>query len=412
VKSNQTEKKHIVVAGAGAAGLTAAWFAASTGHNVTLLERNSRAGNKIVMSGGSRCNLLPMVLSDDDYFTTGSTKTLSNVFKTWRLEDCKAWFEHTIHLELLAEEESNKWFPASQSGKEVRDALVKAVQKAAVQIIYDSPLHHLEKSGERFRLFVGGQTLEADAVIISTGGYSVPGSGTDGSGHRLLESLGVPAGPVHPALVPLLGPHPANAALQGISLEVASSVWEGQKLLASSKRSGFVFTHRGFSGPAILDLSHWIVTGTRKERRLCINWDGSTAEEWEKRLQPAKTHPANRVAEYLPARLADALVTEAGLNGVNLAECPRDKRKLLIKLLTAYELTITGNEGFGKAEVTGGGVPLQEINPKTMALRNHPCIFLCGEILDVFGRIGGFNFYWAWVSGRLAGLSAAQAMRT
>jgi predicted Rossmann fold flavoprotein len=399
--------KTVVVAGGGAAGLTAAWFAAEAGAKVILLERNDRAGNKIVMSGGSRCNLLPVFFSPDDYFTSGTLRSVANVFKTWPLDQCRDWFEREIGLELQKEEISNKWFPASQSGREVRDALVREVKRKGVEIRYDCSITGFQRIENSLEIVANQKVIIADALIMATGGFSVPTAGTDGSGHKILEANNIPAGPVYPALVPLTGTHPGGAALQGITLQVESRIEENGKTLAVANRAGFVFTHKGFSGPAVLDLAHWLIHPPENARKLVVNWASMTPDAWETALKPAKMLVSNRVAAFLPERLADALCAEAGLTGINLSECSREKRKKLVALLTAYVIPVRGHEGFKKAEVTGGGVPLSVIDLKKMALREIPGVYVCGEIVDVFGRIGGFNFYWAWVSGRLAGLSSA-----
>ena len=414
--SSTSSQKYIVIAGAGAAGLTAAIFAAGAGAKVTLLERTNKAGKKILMSGGTRCNVLPVVASLDDYHTSSSKNLLKRIFKTWSVDDCMKWFTDDIGLKLACETESNKWFPESNSAKEVRDLMLQKAESMGVEVVYEAAIDKLlPKDGGRWLVNTekAGE-FEADAVIIATGGLSVPTIGTDGMGHVVLRQMGHKSGPVYPALTPLTADYQPHRDLSGLSLNVKVDVYNGGRKTTEANRSGFLFTHKGYSGPAVLDVSHFrhpeyvnITAEKNNTTSYLINWDGAEREEWDKRLV-GKGHVAGVLANFLPRRLAELITMEAGLEGRKVAEIKKNERKKLLKLLTAYPLPVTGDEGYRKAEVTGGGVPLDEINTATMESRKFPGLYLCGEIMDVFGRIGGFNFYWAWVSGRLAGMKAGE----
>jgi predicted Rossmann fold flavoprotein len=401
----------VIVIGAGAAGLTAAIFAAEKGAEVILLERTRMPGKKILISGGTRCNVLPVTMSYDDYFTSSSRNLLKNIFKSWSLEACYQWFSKEIGLKMLTEKESNKWFPASNSAKEVRDLLVQKAEKLGVRLIYHTPVDFIAPLKEQDDPWIcrntNGETYKADKIIIATGGLSLPEVGTDGMGHGVIKRAGHTVNKTYPALTPLKGPHPGHVPIPGISLEIELTV-KIDKKKKKAERSGFLFTHRGYSGPAILDLSHYAILAMeeKKERpELFINWNGFTEEEWNSILQSGKGLVINKLKEYLPNRLAEGIVLEAGLSDRSLSELRKEERVRLTGLLTRYQLPYNGHEGYRKAEVTGGGVPLEEIDTATMESKLLPGLYLCGEILDVFGRIGGFNFYWAWVTGRLAGIS-------
>ncbi|MCC5934942.1 MAG: aminoacetone oxidase family FAD-binding enzyme [Balneolales bacterium] len=412
-------QRKLLVLGAGAAGLTAAIFAAEQGAQVLLLERTKQAGKKILMSGGTRCNVLPVKATLQDYHTASSPNILKKIFKTWSVAGCKRWFTDELGLQLACEEESNKWFPVSNSAKEVRDLLLQRALDVGVEIRYECAAEALEPlhPGWQVRL-VSGEVVTGDAVIVATGGLSVPTIGTDGMGHRFLKPHGHLTGPVYPALTPLLSTNAAHKGLSGLSLNVRMRVMLGDKRLFEASRTGFLFTHRGYSGPAVLDVSHFYreefagKTGIeRAGLRYEVSWDGEGEEVWKERLGGKGGATVSGILrQHLPNRLADVLAAEAGsgLGERKAAELSREERKRLLKLLTACELPVSGDEGYRKAEVTGGGVPLEEINPATMESRLHPGLYLCGEITDVFGRIGGFNFYWAWVSGRLAGMKAGE----
>jgi predicted Rossmann fold flavoprotein len=399
----------VIVVGAGAAGLTAAIFAAKSGKKVVLLERTDKAGKKILMSGGTRCNVLPVVMSLDDYVTDSSPNRLKRIFKSWSVEACKDWFEQELGLPLACEEETNKWFPVSNDAKDVRDVLLNRALALGVNVEYDTAVEWLTWDVGRWTLKTdSSKTFHAPKVILSTGGYSVPTIGTDGMGHRALAELGIPLNPTYPALTPLTGTHPGGGSLAGITVQVGIHIREANgKKIASNHRSGFLFTHTGFSGPAILDVSHHIIRAMESGRELPVyevNFVGQTAEEIEPFFLKGNQLVHSVVNRFVPARLADALIEETYLVGISVADMRRSERKALLKLMTAYPLNITGHEGYRKAEVTGGGVPLEAIDTATMQVNGHPGLYVCGEILDVFGRIGGFNFYWAWVTGRLAGL--------
>ena len=182
--------------------------------------------------------------------------------------------------------------------------------------------------------------------------------------------------------------------------------------LTSTATGGFLFTHHGYSGPSVLDVSH-VAVRSREEMaapaRIAVRWTALDDAAWEAALRPVGARTVlNAVSAHLPARLAEALVAAASVDlRRKLAQLTRDERGRLIDTLVRGELPWTGDEGYKKAEVTGGGVALSDIDPRTMESRRHPGLFLCGEMLDAFGPIGGYNFLWAWATGRAAGVGAA-----
>lgn len=405
--------KKVLVCGAGAAGLTAAIFSAEKGADVTILERTDKAGKKILMSGGTRCNVLPVVMKYDDYHTSSSSNRMKNIFKSWSLDECLEWFQEEVGLEMDCEVETNKWFPKSNSAKEVRNLLVKKALSVGVKFCYNCALEKFEKSDTFWRVYTSDdRTFDGAAVIIATGGLSIPTIGTDGMGHRALQSMGIDHTLLFAALTPLTTNDSDLTSLSGISLHVKIDVFIDNKKHTTADRNGFLFTHRGFSGPAVLDISHLAVTQIDQNKPLPefrVNWNGISREEWDGILQGEKGLVRNIVAKELPTRLADLLCKRATITDEYSHDLKKDKRKKLLTLLTEFRLPVTGHEGYKKAEVTGGGIPLESIDTSTLELTALPGIYLCGEILDLFGRIGGFNFYWAWVTGRLAGLKASRS---
>jgi predicted Rossmann fold flavoprotein len=395
-----------IIIGAGAAGLTAAYFAAKAGQSVTILEKTDKAGKKILMSGGTRCNVLPVIMKPEDYVSNSSPNLLKKVFKSWNLEACKTWLDSEIGIPLATEEATNKWFPESNSAKEVRDKLLESCLRLGVKVEYNQIVKDIHSEDNQWIISTMHGLFKADKVILSSGGKSIPSTGTEGDGYRMLRNLGHSLVEPYAALTPLKGLHPNDEPLQGISLNVELTVSAlGQK--TQSNRSGFLFTHEGFSGPAVLDVSHFAVLhqlGRVEKPDYRVNWASKSKDDWERHLQAGSGTLFQRLKEWLPQRLAEALLKETGLIERNCFDLRREERLRLLEKLINYRLELSGNMGYRKAEVTGGGVPLEELNTATMESKLHPNLFICGELVDAFGRIGGFNFYWAWVSGRLAGM--------
>jgi predicted Rossmann fold flavoprotein len=253
-----------------------------------------------------------------------------------------------------------------------------------------------------------GEAVSAAAVILATGGLSLPGTGSDGAGFEILRRLGHTVHPTYPALTPLTLDPPRYAPLAGISRAVTLSAPMAKR--ASTAHGGFLFTHRGYSGPAVLDLSHLAVRSRLAGGPLqpfLVQWTEMDAAAWDRLLREGTGTVISLLRRHLPDRLAEALLADAGVDGARgLAQLRREERRRLVEALAHYSLPWTGDEGYRKAEVTGGGVALSEIDPRTLESRLHPRLFLCGEILDAFGPIGGYNFLWAWATGRAAGLGS------
>jgi len=402
-----------VVVGAGAAGTMAAIFAAEGARAVRLLESTHNGGRKIVISGGGRCNVLPSRAQPSQFVTASSSNTLKKILLSWPLADQRRFFEETLGIPLALEEETGKLFPVSNRSRDVRDALYDLARRRGVEIAFDTRVTGLKPPvGDRsWRVGVDGEEIPAAAVVLATGGLSVPASGSDGTGLRIAARLGHTIQPTYPALTPLVADPPPHADLAGISLavELIAPLARGR----FRTRGGFLFTHRGYSGPAVLDISHLAVLSEMDGGRLqeiLVRWTDAGEPEWDRRLQAAGAGEVGPlVRRHLPDRLADRLVHEAGIDSARpLAGLRREERRALVEVLARYPLPWTGDEGYKKAEVTGGGVALSEIDPRTLESRLRPGLFLCGEMLDAFGPIGGYNFLWGWATGRAAGLGAAE----
>ncbi len=399
----------IVIIGAGAAGLMAAIHAAGPGRRVMLLERTADGGRKILISGGGRCNVLPSELDPARYVTASSPNTMRNLLRSWPLAQQREFFEDTLRLPLVLEPETGKLFPVANRSRVVRDALVNAAVRAGVEWIPNTTVTGLKPHGRKWKVQRDGAPIDADAVILATGGLSVPQTGSDGFGLRILFELGHTIHPTYPALTPLTITPPVFSDLAGVSLTVtirAASTTETREATG-----GFLFTHRGYSGPSALDVSHVAVRGALvgEQAQLTVSWTPHDADAWTALLASSAQQASTAVRRELPTRLADRLLTEAGVaHDTTLASLTRTDRIALIDALTRFPLPWSGDEGYRKAEVTGGGLALSEVSAKSLESRMHPGLFLCGELLDAFGPIGGYNFAWAWSTGRLAGRGAAQ----
>ncbi len=404
------ERAPVVVVGAGAAGLMAALFAARAGADVVLMEGTKDGGRKILISGGGRCNILPSEAAPRRYVTDSSPNSLRKMLRSWPLDEQKRFFERELDLRLVREEETGKLFPETNRARDVRDGLVARVRESGARIWFGARVADVGPTGGGWTVSVeGAPDLQASCVVLATGGLSVPATGSDGVGIEIARRLGHGIHPTYPALTPLTAQPTPHAELAGVSLTVTIRA-PGTKP-AFSTRDGFLFTHRGWSGPAVLDASHLAIRGRSDGSRqpLEVQWADRDGEAWDRSLRGEGSRTVRAcVSEILPNRLGQRLCEEAGIDlDARLATLRRDQRLRLVDLLTRYELPWTGDEGYKKAEVTGGGVALSEVDPATMESRRTPGLFLCGELLDAFGPIGGHNFLWAWATGRAAGVGAA-----
>ena len=263
---------------------------------------------------------------------------------------------------LAEERELNKLFPASNRARDVRDGLLTAAKSAGVRVLHGQRVVGIEPTDGGWRVDIGDSaSMTGDRVILATGGLSVPATGSDGTGLRMLSHLGYALHERYAALTPITAPPSSYTALAGLSLTVT------------------------------------------------VQWTPLQDADWEARLRPEGGRTVTgAVRAELPDRLATVLIAAAAVDPSRLlSDLRRAERLRLVETLVRGDLPWNGDEGYKKAEVTGGGVALSEVHPRTMESRRHPGLFLCGEVLDAFGPIGGYNFLWAWSTGRAAGLGAA-----
>ena len=415
------QKADIVVVGAGAAGLMAAIAAARTapGRRVVALDGAARLGAKILIAGGGRCNVTHHAVTERDF--NGSTPpAIRRILRGFTVDDTIAFFA-AAGVD-LKREPTGKLFPVSDQARDVLRALLDAASGAGVEVRQPcrvTGLERLESSGgateapTHFRLETSDGPWLAGAIVLATGGQSVPKTGSDGSGYGLVTRLGVPLTPRRfPALVPLTLPagH-VLTGLAGLATDVALTVVSGTGRHLHEVTGALLCTHQGLSGPAVLDVSrHWQEALHHDAGAgLLVRWmPGVAPDALDGRLQQHGRRPVVRaLAPPLPDRLAEAICRLADVaSDQPAATLPRDARKRLVAAASGYRLPVTGTRGFAVAEVTAGGVPLAALTA-TLEARACAGLFICGELCDVDGRIGGFNFQWAWASGWAAGRAAA-----
>ena len=407
-------RTEIVIVGAGAAGLAAAIFAGRTHPHarILLLDSARKPGAKILVSGGGRCNVTNVAVAETDFWG-GRRPVIRRILRALPVADTVRFFQELgVHLH---EEAGGKLFPDSNRARDVVDALLRGVRDTGVDLRSGVRLRAIARDEASFTLETSDGPLHAGAVVLATGGCSLPKTGSDGSGYAIARSLGHTLVPPTPALAPLLlapdTPQSIHTRLSGVSVEAEIAVWVDGGL-ALRLEGSLLWTHFGISGPLALNVSrHWARARLEgRDVRLSLNLHPSLDFERVDALwvRAASERPSATLRSTLAARLPDAVAT-AMLDALSLpvdrtlSALTRDDRRRLVHAITAWPLPVTDTRGYNFAEVTAGGVSIAEIDPATMESRVCPGLYLIGEILDVDGRIGGFNFQWAWCTAAIAG---------
>ena len=397
----------VAVVGGGPAGLTAACHAARGGARTVLLDRKAKPGQKIALSGGGRCNVLPTAVDPDAYVTDSSKNAVRKIVRSWPLEEVRTFLERDVGLRLCEEAGTGKLFPVF-GGREVQRRLSACARRTGVELRTQALVTGIDVGAPHRLLLEGGSAVEVGRVVLATGGLSYPRTGSDGLGIEIARSLGHAIVEPYPALVALQGGPPAHHDLSGVSVDAVVTVGSGKSRVRSP--GGFLFTHRGYSGPAVMNIGHLAARARHDVRplRISVSWTDRTPQEWEERLSEGSRSVRGVVREVLPARLAACLLNELAVGNAMCRALSPAQRRCLIAALTDYPLAWSGTGGFDEAEVTGGGVHLSQVDPETLCSRIVPRLHFCGEMLDAFGPIGGTNFLWAFVTGKLAGKAAAE----
>ena len=397
----------IVIVGAGAAGLATAIFTRQLNPTtpVLLLDGAARPGAKILVSGGGRCNVTNSVVTEQDYWG-GKRTVIRRVLRGLSVSETVAFFDRIGVT--LKEEPGGKLFPISDRSRDVLDALMRAISEAGVTLSAGTRVNSIT-SAPPWRLETSRGELTAGALVLATGGLSLPKTGSDGGGLAIARAIGHTIVPTTPALAPLVLSDGFHQRVSGVSHDSELTIWIDGR--AAERLGGsLLWTHFGISGPVALNASRHFLRAElegRNTRMTAALVSGSFEVVDAQWMAVASGRPRltlhRAVAEELPGSLAEALLDYLGLDGAMLlAHLPRSERRRLTHALVGLPLNVTGSRGYNYAEATAGGVNLDEIDPSSMASRRCPRLFLVGEMLDVDGRIGGFNFQWAWSSGRVA----------
>ena len=414
----------LIVIGGGAAGLWGAGTAAQKGLKVLVLEKNNKAGPKILMSGGTRCN----ITHDCDWRQIVEAFGREGRFLSSALNYLPpVEVIRTIEAEGVAtkREVTGKIFPVSDRAMDVRDALVRRLTNAGAELrtgVAVKDIARDEASGE-FQIKTDFESYTSHKLLVCTGGLSYPGCGTTGDGYPWLQKLGHTVTPLRPALTPLVSSIPWLTDLQGITIPDASVTVEllngstdgkdwKKKDPRLSSRGGLLWTHFGLSGPAPMNVSRAVSdlpAGHHSSLHIDLLPDSKPddLQQWfQKATQTGSRNISNVLSELVPKRIAQILLEISQVVPEKpLAEVSKKNRNDLVERIKNFVVPLHGTRGYMKAEVTAGGVVLSEVNPHTMESKLVPGLFLAGEILNLDGPIGGFNFQAAFSTGHLAGMS-------
>lgn len=408
------ESVDVLIVGAGAAGLMAAIHAGrASGPDVRILvvDGARKIGAKILVAGGGRCNVTHHEVRPEDYGGS-SRNAIRKVLRAYPVDAVVEFF--AAEGVALKREETGKLFPTTDKARTVLDALLGAVSKAGVELRHPVRVESIERREDGF--LVSGPDFRATArrVVLCTGGKALPKSGSDGAGLEIARQLGHSiTDAIHPALVPLvLADVDPIRELGGIAAPVTLTIRGGNGRAIAEYSAPLLCTHFGVSGPVVLDASRYLLAARAggDEADAVVRWlPDEDRGEFERAMLGASGGATCQsiLKGRLPDRLLRMLLHAAGVEPTDRVRAlTRDRRRALLDALFEHPLVVVGDRGYTFAEATAGGVPLSEIRLDSMESRVVPGLHLAGELCDVDGRVGGFNFQWAWASGRVAGAAA------
>lgn len=409
--------KKVIVIGGGAAGMMAACMAAVEGAQVTLLEKNEKTGKKIYITGKGRCNLTN-ACQREEFLENVITnpKFLYSAFAQLDNQAVMNFFEKAGCR--LKTERGDRVFPVSDHSSDVIAALNGELKKNRVQVMLHTEVSELllEEGSVKGVLLSDGKKLHADAVIIATGGRSYESTGSTGDGYRFAKQAGHTIKDLRPSLVPFVVKEEWCKKLQGLSLKNVAVTLKKEKKKIYEGFGEMLFTHFGVSGPLILSASSFYTAKYNGQEAL-LTIDLKPAmdrEQLDKRIlrdfeENAGKQFKNALDKLLPAKLIPVMVELSGIDPHKKTnEVTKKERSRLLELFKELKLTVNGCRGYGEAIITGGGVNVKEIDPKTMGSRLVNGLYFAGEVMDVDALTGGFNLQIAWSTGALAGKSAGE----
>ncbi|WP_439527650.1 NAD(P)/FAD-dependent oxidoreductase [Pannonibacter sp.] len=387
----------VLILGAGAAGLMCAIEAGKRGRSVLVLDHAKRAADKIRISGGGRCNFTNIHASPANFLSQNPRFSVSALKRYTPADFLKLVDSHRIpwHEKTLGQ------LFCDDSAQDIITMLLAEMEKAGGKLWLETGFTDISKPDDRFVIETSRGRVEATSLVVATGGPSIPKMGATGIGYDIAKRFGLKVVPPRPALVPLTFSDANKALCQKLAGVSVDAIVRFNK---TSFREGLLFTHRGLSGPSILQISSYWREGQPISVDLAPGTDVFAALKDAKQAQ-GRQDIRTAVGHILPRRLAEELATEYGLGG-RLADLSDKVLRQTADRLNAWSLLPAGTEGYRTAEVTLGGVDTDDLSSKTMAAINVPGLYFIGEVVDVTGHLGGFNFQWAWASGHAAGASA------
>ena len=385
----------VLVLGAGAAGLMCAATAGQRGRRVAVLDHARQPGRKILISGGGRCNFTHLD-SDPSHFLSANPRFCISALRRYPPQEFLALVE--AYRIPYTEKTPGRLF-AAESSRPIRDLLVRECDQGGVDLHLRMGIHRVIATEAGYEVSLrDGRCLAASALVVATGGRSMPKMGATGLGYQLAEQFGIGVRPTRPALVPLLLDRRWQAVLGPLSgIAVPVCIATG----GHSFYEDLLLTHQGVSGPAALQASLYWGPGCPVEVDWLPGYDLAVALDALRREHPKRGVRRN-LEQHLPQRLARSLCRECSAQGP-VGGYSQAELDALVQAFKAWSVEPAGTEGYGKAEVTAGGVDTTDVDSKTLQSRDVPGLFWAGEVLDVTGQLGGHNFQWAWASGVAAG---------
>ena len=386
------ENFDVVIVGAGAAGLFCAAQAGQLGLRVLVVDNGKKAGRKILMSGGGRCNFTNMYAEPAAYLSQNPhfCKSALARYTQWDFIELVSRYQIAYHEKTLGQ------LFCDDSAEQIVDMLLKECELGQVVIRLRSEILNVERmeNGE-FSLQLNGEQVNCRSLVIASGGLSMPGLGATPFGYKIAEQFGLKVLPTRAALVPFTLHKPLLDHLQTLSGVAVPSVVTAES--GTSFRESILFTHRGLSGPAILQLSSYWQAGEKVTINLLPDCDLSAFLDAE-RIEHPNQSLKNTLAKQLPKRLVECLQTLGQIPDLTLKQLNVAQQMQVVETLQAWQVIPNGTEGYRTAEVTLGGVDTNELSSKTMQAHKAPGLFFIGEVVDVTGWLGGYNFQWAWSS--------------
>ena len=389
-----TEKFDVIVVGAGAAGMMSAIEAGKRGRKVLLIDHAKKIGEKIRISGGGRCNFTNIHTHPSKFISNNPKFVISALKQYTQNNFIDLIKKHNIKFH---EKKLGQLF-CDESAQQIIDMLLLECEMANVVLKKDTSIDDINKQDDKYFIVVGGDKYFCESLIIATGGLSIPKIGASKFGYDIAQKFNLKVIETLPALVPLTFSEKILAIckeLTGLSVEAVVSFKK------TFFEEGMLFTHRGLSGPSILQISSYWKLGDDIKVNLSPKLDVDKFLN-DRKISNPKQDISIIVSEILPKRLAHIICNENKVNG-NICELSKKILTSLSNSINAWAINPTGTEGYRTAEVTLGGIDTEEISSKTMMCNNHPGLFFIGEVVDVTGHLGGYNFQWAWSSGYVAG---------